>query len=94
MSKRKAAAPAAHPSVPEIPAVERLIAEAGAVHAGLSPEAIDRMACCLLLPEAALALWLDTFSIEETPVCNSAIAARALATWLWAARQYFQGGTA
>jgi hypothetical protein len=91
MSHRKPAASAAHSPVPEISAVERLIAEAGAVHAHLSPKEIDRMACRLDLPAFALAAWLQTFHIEGAPVSNAAIAARALASWLWAARQFFQG---
>jgi hypothetical protein len=86
MSNRKAAARPAE-SLDSLD--ERLIAEAGQVHAHLSLAQIEKIASCLDLPQVALKVWLSTFNIHQSPTCSAAIAARALATWLWAARIAF-----
>jgi hypothetical protein len=78
-------------TMPKTSPAEHLIAETGRVHAHLRPDQIEKLANLPDLPLFALTLWLDTFDIDKSPTCEAAIAARALATWLWATRQHLKG---
>lgn len=62
---------------------ETLIHEAGQVHAHLSRDEIHRLACAPDPVRAALNILINDGALAN-PVSSGAIAARLLATWLWA----------